>query len=117
MNEEFNSPENIISEQEVVEILNARGVEDSEAKAKLSKYAEQCERESEMESDSEPENEKVSNRARIKCVIKMSTVYLKTENYKEYGRESLEELLMNEGGGESTSDLADEIVSLLENYK
>jgi hypothetical protein len=111
--DQFNAPENI-DPQELTNILETKGIEDPGAKKMLDRYAEQCEKEADAKAD--PDDPVATNHSRIECVIKLATIYLKTEKYRNYGRESLEQIFMNEGGGELTSDLADQIVRLLAEY-
>jgi hypothetical protein len=115
MTENLNSPENI-DPQEVVNILEARGIEDPEAKELLERYAEHCEKEADK---ADPMDEIATNLARIECVIKVAKVYLKTERYRDYGRESLEEIFNNPGAGhsEATQGLEDEVARLLREYQ
>jgi hypothetical protein len=116
MSEQYKSPEKI-SEQEVIEALNTKGLEDPEAKEMLGIYVDKCHAEADAEAASDPEIPEASNRANIKAEIKIATLYSKTEKYKDIARESLEEIYMAASQLESTQDLASEIELLLANLE
>ncbi len=102
-----------ISEEVVIEALNTRGVEDPEAKELLDKYVNRCQTEAKAEVAADPESPVVSNRAPIKAAIKIAILYSKTERYRDYGRESLQEVLLVASQDDSTQDLVQEIEHLL----
>ncbi len=115
MSESF---ENIpVSEQQLIEALNTKGAEDPEAKELLKGYVDQCHAEADREAAADPKSSDVSNRANIKADIKIVSLYSKTEKYKDYARESLEETLVAASQDESTEDLAEEIIRLIENLE
>ncbi|OHA62194.1 MAG: hypothetical protein A2556_01030 [Candidatus Vogelbacteria bacterium RIFOXYD2_FULL_44_9] len=113
MHESFNSFENSpVSEQEVVKILNSKGLEDNEARELLVRYVDQCHVEADTEASADPESSITSNRANIKAEIKIAILYSKTENYRDLAISSLEEALMAAVQDPSTQDLAEQIKGL-----
>ena len=114
MKNSLESKNNIpILEQEVVLILDTCNVGAPEAITMLGKYVDQCHGDANEESMSNKGSAPVSNRANIKAEIKIATVYLKSQKYKEQGIESLEEALLAASQSEATADLAEQIQLLL----
>ena len=115
--EGFKKPEGI-TEQEVVEALDSRGIEDLEVRALLEKYIDQCSREADLEVQSDPDNPKTPNRANIKAQIKIAILLSKTKNYRDEALESFNDVLNAASQDESTQDLFDEInLLIIENNK
>ena len=112
MIEKFKQFEDNITEQEVVEALKSKGIENQEAKDLLIRYTDQCHSESNTEAMTNPD---FSNRANIKAEIKIAELYLKTQ-YKDYAIESLNEIYQNAGQSELTKDLAVQINSLINRF-
>jgi len=110
--EGYKEPEGI-NEQEVVNVLDSKGIEDPEVKALLEKYVDQCQAESNAEAKSDPENPEASNRANIKAQIKIAILLSKTEKYKTEAKESFEDAYNAASQNESTHDLAEQIDSLI----
>ena len=108
---------NIILEQEVIDLLNLKGVEDPETKGLLEKYVDQCHSEADAEVLSSPDTPGISNRSNIKADIKIASLYFKTERYKDYGKEALGEAYEAAIQNDSTLDLADEINRLIHDIK
>lgn len=108
MNESYKHPEGV-TEQQVIEALNTKGVEDAEARALLEKYVDQCHAEADMEAATDPSNPEASNRANIKADIKIAILYSKTEKYLGQALGSLDDALRAALQNESTHDLAEQI--------
>ena len=116
MFEKPNLPETI-REEDVVEALNTKGIDDQEAREMLEKYADQCHAEADAEVATDPESPETSNRANIKAEIKIAILYSKTEGYRNQARESLEDAHLAASQSESTQDLAVEIKSLIKSLE
>jgi hypothetical protein len=112
MTNPFETP-NEITEEVVIEALNSKGVENTEAAELLAKYANQCQAEANAEAAGSPEDPLVSNRANIKADIKMAQLYAKTANYKHMAAASLQDTLLAASQDTATQDLAEEIETLL----
>lgn len=113
--EKFPSFEKVpVTEDEVIESLNIRGVESPESQELLRKYAEAVEAVADKEAAEHNGDGVASHRANIKAGIKMAILYSKTEKYGEYAQESLEELYDAAYQVEATHDLAEYIKQLLQ---
>lgn len=109
----FESPENSkISEAEVVEALNVKGLEDPEAKALLEKYIDECQAEADAQYAANPTAE-TSNQANLEAAIKIATLYSKTDGYKDLGREGLAEAREAAFQDPATQDLVEQIDLLM----
>ena len=88
--------------------MNRKGVEDNEARELLTQYSIQCEQEFESRFPDD------LNRAHFECALSLALLYGKTDRYKAYAIESLEELL--EGaptlGFEKEREVSDQIRKL-----
>jgi hypothetical protein len=112
----FESPENSkISEAEIIEALNAKGLEDVEVKALLDKYISQCQLEADAKYAANPTAE-TSNRANLEAAIKIATLYSKTDKYKDLGRAGLEEAREAVFQDPATQDLMEQINSLMSEF-
>lgn len=98
-----------IQEEAVFNALNEKGIEDPATKELLGQYAAQCEEECEAAFAGDP------SRAHFECALKLARLYGRTEKYKEYAVESLEELLM--GAGTISEEMEKEIIVLIESLK
>jgi hypothetical protein len=113
MIESYKHPE-VINEQELIGLLNLRGVEDQATKAILEKFVDQCHHEADAEVAAAPGNLEISNRANIKADIKIAILYSKTERYKNQARESFEDTYTAASQNDSTYDLAEQIEALID---
>lgn len=113
MSEQFDSPENI-SEQEVLELLDTRGLEDEEVRMKLNCYAERCEAEANAQAAADPENLEVSNYANILCQFRLASLYLKSRRYFKEGVRAMMETQMAASYAESTKDIWVETQKILQ---
>jgi hypothetical protein len=104
MSEQFDSPENI-SEQEVLELLDTRGLEDEEGRMRLNRYAERWEWGANEWAAADPENPEASNYANVSCQFKMACLYLKSKRYFEEGVRAMMETQMAASYAESTKDI------------
>ena len=105
----FESPENSkISEAEVIEALNGKGLEGPEAKALLERYVNECQLEADAKYAADPTAE-TSNRANLETAIKISILYSKTKDYKDLAREGLEEAREAAFQNPATQDLVEQI--------
>ncbi len=107
-------PENILlTEEAVIEALDAHTLNAPEALEILGKYADQCHAEADREAQADPDSALASNRANLKAEIKIAQVGLKSREYKSLAIESLEQTLMAASQDEATEDLAEQITSIL----
>jgi len=99
-----NSEKAPLTEEQMISLLNERGIENDEGKEALVKYVENKEKEADLNPD--------SKRSRLDVALHMAQLYFKTNNYKEYAVESLHELL-DETNFDDMPGAEDEIGKLL----
>jgi hypothetical protein len=96
-----------VTEAQIIQALDAKGIEDVETKELLVKYA------SKLESDFENKNPQDPNRAHFECTLTLARMYAKTEKYKEYALQSVKELFeantLKEDRDEEIKDLIDSL--------
>ncbi|MFA6514947.1 MAG: hypothetical protein WCT42_01625 [Candidatus Paceibacterota bacterium] len=112
MIESFKSPEGV-TEQQVIDALNTKGIEDPETKALLLEYVDHCHDDADKEARDNPE---LSNRINLLTEIKIALLYSKTEKYKEYAIESLEDIYTAASQDDLTRDLAEQIGVLINKF-
>ncbi|MFA6251105.1 MAG: hypothetical protein WC603_00535 [Candidatus Paceibacterota bacterium] len=110
MTEQIKRFEDNVNEQQVIDALRDKGIDDVETKELLIKYIDQCHSEADREAVADPT---LSNHANIKAEIKIAELYSKTQ-YKDYALESLSEIYQNAGQNESTKDLVEQIRQLID---
>lgn len=113
MTNPFETPQEV-TEQEIIEALNAKGIEDTGTVELLAKFVNQCQAEANAEAAADPENPEVTNRANIEADIKIARMYLKTERYKEQASQSLRDSRVAAFQTDSTQDLIEEIDALID---
>ncbi|OHA23632.1 MAG: hypothetical protein A3G52_02685 [Candidatus Taylorbacteria bacterium RIFCSPLOWO2_12_FULL_43_20] len=99
--------------REVIDRLNAVGIEDAQTLEMVNKYVDLCHAEANEEAAADPQSAEVSNRANIKAEIRIARLFLATLNYKDRAKEILQDVLEAAYQNESTLDLASEIETLL----
>jgi hypothetical protein len=102
-----------VTEDEVIDALNAGGVEDPDARVLLERYTDQCQAEADAEAARGAGDPVASLRANILCAVKLTRLYSRTERYTLVAREELEDALLTASQNESTRDLAREIENLI----
>jgi hypothetical protein len=110
--EGFTQPEGV-TEQEVIDILDSKGIEALESAQVLGRFVDSCMAEADREAAEDPDNPVVSNRANIKVQIKMGVLFSKTKNYKREALYYFEDALMAASQDDSTEDLAKNIEDLI----
>ena len=113
MSNSFESLNIPLTEQEVIQVLEARELNSPESLEIISKYADQCHLEADIEARANPGSAETSNRANIKAEIKIASAALKVKKYKTQVAESLEQTLLAASQSETTADLAEQIQSIL----
>lgn len=115
MSEQINNPEEIITRVEILNLLDERGIEDEFVRERLQKYAEQCEKTAEQKALGE--SGKVSSLANLECAFEMAKLYFASKRYRQEGIEALEEVLLAASQDDFSSELAAQVLSILEsNY-
>ena len=104
-----NLEQNEVTAELVVQALDAKGIEDQETKELLTKYAIQC------ENDSEKKNPQDPNKAHFESALTLAKLYAKTEKYKGYALESLEELAL--GAHTISPEAVDEVQALINSLR
>jgi hypothetical protein len=112
--EQFKSPEGLeVSEEQVIETLRTKGMEDPEAQELLGKFVDQVHAEADKEALADPTNADASNRANIQAQIRIISVYSHVEALKGDALEALTEVLIAAMQDESTKDLMGQTVDLI----
>jgi len=111
--EQFESPERNV-EQEVIEVLRTKGIEDPEAQELLGEFVDQVYAEADVEAEADSQNPDASHRANIKAQIRVIGLYSQVETLKRQARESLLEVRMMAMQSDSTKDLAEQVENLLD---
>jgi hypothetical protein len=115
MKESFESSENI-NEQEVIDALDTKGIEDAETRELVEKFVDRCHAEADAQAVAEHDSKEISNRANILADIKIALLYSKTKKYKEQALESLEDARLAATQSVDTSDLVDQIDNHIANF-
>ena len=113
MNNTFERFESPLTEEKLVETLDALEPGSPEARELIGRYADQCHEEADREAAADPENPQASNRANIKAEMKIGLACLKSSRYAESARDSLWQTLEMAIQDENTADLALEIRKVL----
>lgn len=86
------TPEGIpVTEQEVMDALDAKGLEDPETSELYARYVEQCWVEAKAKGDAARGDKDVSNKASIEADLQIVSMLAKTKNYRGHARELLED--------------------------
>lgn len=102
-----------VLEEDVINILNTKELDDPEVRGILDRYIDQCHADADAEAAADPQSCVASNRANINAEIRLAKLYMRTDWYIDLAVVSLEDALLAAQQNEDTKDLVNIIEGLL----